>query len=248
VPRLVHALEGLRVRGGGWWSTTHDTALALLALGRYARLTRSDPTTFAGELRPDGGEPVPFASDRELRWNSKLPGAAPALRLVNRGPGACWYTVRIEGVPVAADAKPEDAGLAVRREFHDAEGRPLDAVRLKQGTLVVVKLTLDTRGAPLDNLVIEDLLPAGWEVENPALATSRTLPWLDARTEWCLHRELRDDRVLLFTGAVSGKAAYYYAARAVTPGVFALPPVRAEAMYRPEVRSLHGGGRVEVVE
>lgn len=248
VPRLVHALEGLRMRGGGWWSTTHDTALALLALGRYARLTRSDPTTFAGELRPDGGEPVPFASDRELRWNSKLPGAAPALRLVNRGPGACWYTVRIEGVPVAADAKPEDAGLAVRREFHDAEGRPLDAVRLKQGTLVVVKLTLDTRGAPLDNLVIEDLLPAGWEVENPALATSRTLPWLDARTEWCLHRELRDDRVLLFTGAVSGKAAYYYAARAVTPGVFALPPVRAEAMYRPEVRSLHGGGRVEVVE
>lgn len=248
VPRLVHELEGLRVRNCGWWGTTHENALALLALGRYARLTKPDHTPFAGELLPDGASPLAFTSEQELRWSSGLPGATPALRLVNRGPGACWYTVRLEGVPRAGAEKPVDAGLAVRREFFDQEGRSLDVSRLQQGALIVVKLTLDTRGESLDNLVIEDLLPAGWEIENPALATAKVLPWVEAKTDWCIHRELRDDRVLLFTHTVSGKAVYFYTARAVTPGLFTMPPIRAEAMYRPEIHSVNGGGRVDVTE
>ena len=248
VPRLVHALEGLRVRDRGWWGTTRANALALLALGRYARLTKPDHTPFAGELQPEGGSPLPFASDRELHWHSREPGATPSLRLDNRGPGSCWYTARLEGVPVDGTAQPVDAGLAVRRAFFDQEGHALDVSRVRQGALIVVKLTLDTRGETIDNLVVEDLLPAGWEIENPALATAKVLPWVEAKTEWCIHRELRDDRVLLFTGSVCGKAVYFYTARAVTPGRFALPPVRAEAMYRPEVHSLNGAAQVEVTE
>jgi uncharacterized protein YfaS (alpha-2-macroglobulin family) len=69
---------------------------------------------------------------------------------------------------------------------------------------------------------------------------------VEAKTDWCIHRELRDDRVLLFSGRVSGPAEYYYAVRAVTPGVFTLPPVRVDAMYQPGIRSQSGGGKVEV--
>jgi uncharacterized protein YfaS (alpha-2-macroglobulin family) len=98
----------------------------------------------------------------------------------------------------------------------------------------------------LNNLVIEDLLPAGWEVENPALATARTMDWVKAETSWCVHRELRDDRVLLFTGSVAGKVEYFYTVRVVTPGRFVLPPVRVEAMYRPEIHSVSGAGEVVV--
>ena len=248
VLRLVHELEGLRVSGNGWWGTTQENAMALMALGKFARLTKPDKTPFEGELCPAGGVAVPFKSDRDVRWVSREPGKAKELRLVNKGPGVCWYGVRLEGVPSSGEFKPSDQGISIRREFLSQTGEKLNAERVQQGDLVVVKLTLDTLGEALDNLVVEDLLPAGWEVENPDLATSKILDWVKAETDWCVHRELRDDRVLLFTGAVSGSIDYYYTVRAVTPGKFVLPPVRVEAMYRPEVFSVNGGGVVEVKE
>jgi uncharacterized protein YfaS (alpha-2-macroglobulin family) len=44
--------------------------------------------------------------------------------------------------------------------------------------------------------------------------------------------------VLLFTKPVSGKSVFCYLARAVTPGKFTVPPVSAECMYDPEIRSV----------
>ena len=41
-------------------------------------------------------------------------------------------------------------------------------------------------------------------------------------------------------------ARFYYTVRAVTEGIFTLPPVRAEAMYAPMVASTSGSGRVVV--
>ncbi len=248
VPRLVRGLEGTRVRDCGWWGSTQENAVALMALGKFARLAAPDKTPFAGELVPAGAAAVPFASAKDLRWSSKEPGAVKELRIVNRGPGTCWYGVRMEGVPSMGTVKTEDAGVAVRRTFLDMDGKPLDVKKLKQGELAVVRLAVDTRGESLNNLVVEDLLPAGWEVENPALATAQTPKWLEAKSDWCIHRELRDDRVLLFTGAVAGEVEFYYTVRAVTPGVFVLPPVRVEGMYRSDVRSASGGGTVEVAE
>lgn len=246
VSRLVHELEGLRVANRGWWATTQENAVALMALGKFARLTKPDKTPFEGELLPQGGAPVAFKSDKDVRWVSKEAGAAKDLRIVNRGPGSCWYGVRMEGVPLAGTVTNSDAGVSVRRELLDQNGKPVALKAIKQGDLVVVKLTVDPRGETLENLVVEDLLPAGLEIENPALATAKMLPWVTAKTEWCIHREIRDDRLLLFTGNVSEKAEYFYTVRAVTPGTFTLPPVRVEAMYNPEVRSVNGAGVVEV--
>lgn len=246
VSRLVHELEGLRVANRGWWSTTQENAVALMALGKFARLTKPDRTPFEGELLPQGGASIVFKSDKDLRWASKEAGASKDLRIVNRGPGTCWYGVRMEGVPTVGTVTNCDAGVSIRREFLDHSGKPMDLRTIKQGDLAVVKLTIDPRGEAAGNLVIEDLIPAGLEIENPVLATSKILPWVTAKTGWCIHREIRDDRLLLFTGNVPEKAEYFYTVRAVTPGVFTLPPVRVEAMYRPEVRSVNGAGTVEV--
>lgn len=246
VSRLVHELEGLRVANRGWWSTTQENAVALMALGKFSRLTKPDKTPFEGELLPQGGAAIAFKSGKDMQWTSMEAGAAKDLRIMNRGPGVCWYGVRMEGVPTAGTVTNFDAGVSIRREFLDQTGKPMDLKTIKQGDLAVVKLTIDTRGESAGNLVIEDLLPAGLEIENPALATTKVLPWVTAKTDWCIHREIRDDRLLLFTGGVYGTAEYFYTVRAVTPGVFTLPPVRVEAMYRPEVRSVNGAGIVEV--
>lgn len=91
--------------------------------------------------------------------------------LSNEGPGTVYYAWTAEGVP-AAGARPEgDWRLAARRRLLDAEGRPVDAARLRPGQLVVVEWTLDAGAERLDNVVVEDLLPAGLEVESPNLRT-----------------------------------------------------------------------------
>ena len=50
------------------------------------------------------------------------------------------------------------------------------------------------------------------------------------------HKEFRDDRVAFFADTLkSGFWEFTYLARAVTRGRFTVPPVRAEAMYDPDV-------------
>jgi uncharacterized protein YfaS (alpha-2-macroglobulin family) len=127
-------------------------------------------------------------------------------------------------------------------------GKPANVTSLKQGDLVVVQITLDSSGRSLDNVAIEDLLPAGLEIENANLKTSELVPWLtvDQQTLPIRHADIRDDRMILFTGAFNGKVSYYYAARAVTVGTYVYPALCASCMYDPDVRSVNGKTTVRV--
>ncbi len=240
--QLALRLSGLRV--GGAWHTTQENAVALMALGKYYRAQPNRPAPFTAALR-FGGRELAFSNARPFRWQGPADSAPPP-RLENRGPGAYFYFGRIESVPADGRMEESDRGLRVRRELLDLEGRPLERARWAQGDVAVVRIRLDTLDAAHDNLAIEDLLPAGLEIENPALATSENTPWLRDRNDWVRHRDLRDDRLILFTGPVAGRHAFHYTVRAVTPGRFVWPAARASAMYDPAIRSAHGGGTLEV--
>ena len=65
---------------------------------------------------------------------------------------------------------------------------------------------------------------------------------------WYEHQNLRDDRVEAFTSLLpAGVYTYTYVARATTPGLFIVPPPRAEEMYSPETFGRGGTERVLVV-
>jgi uncharacterized protein YfaS (alpha-2-macroglobulin family) len=117
---------------------------------------------------------------------------------------------------------------------------------LKRGDLLVVRLTVDPQGNRLDQLVIEDLLPAGLEIENPNLATAQLVPWLKQKEERDRHRDARDDRMLIFTGVLHEPATFHYAVRAVTAGTYILPPPVVSGMYEPEIRGVGEGGELVV--
>ena len=232
----------LRSQDDGHWGTTQDDAWALLALGTYAaRQPPGQAPAIAGRLSGPAGDQR-FGARGLVVTNQ--PGT---LTLSNDGPGDVYYLALSEGVPVTGRVPDVDQGLAVRREWLTLAGDAQPLAGLHQGDLVVVKLSVDAQGTDVENLVIEDLLPAGLEIENPALATAQVVPWIKEKTDWCVHRELRDDRFLLFSGAFDGTRAFYYAARVVTPGRFIVPPVTASAMYAPARRSSHGGGEIEVL-
>ena len=229
----------------GHWGNTQDDALALLAFGKLAKHLPAEEQPFAGKLELPGGEIRAFAGTNDVAW-SLDPGAGGAAIVRNDGPGKLYLGARYEGV--AAEPEPERAdGIAIRREFLDQAGNAIDASSLPQGELIVVRLKIDTQGRQLDQLVLEDLLPAGWEIENPNLATSQQFGWLREKNEGDQHREARDDRMLIFTGPIRGEAAFHYAVRATTPGTYALPPPTVSGMYEPEIRGVGVGGQVRVV-
>ena len=67
---------------------------------------------------------------------------------------------------------------------------------------------------------------------------------------WELRRDIRDDRVLIFSKkfkAQSGKVVCtHYAVRVVSAGEFILPGTSVEAMYAPEIRAHERARRVKV--
>ena len=92
------------------------------------------------------------------------------------------------------------------------------------------------------------MLPAGLEIENPRLASRSPLPWLPDNAVEPDYIDIRDDRLLIFLDLPRGtERKFYYAARAVTEGEFVLPPVLAECMYEPALRSVSSSGQVRVI-
>ena len=113
-----------------------------------------------------------------------------AILLTNQGPGNLYFSFESEGVPIdlpeyykKLTAKNE--GMSVEREWLNDEGNPIDITKLKQNDLVVGKVILSPNGHNYDNVAIEDLLPAGLEIENPNLDTTQALPWIQEKSAWC---------------------------------------------------------------
>ena len=110
----------------------------------------------------------------------------------------------------------------------------------------MVDISIDA-GLAYKNVLVEDLLPACFEIENPRITTTETVEWIKKDMFEPGHIDIRDDRLLLFTDLPgTGNMHYRYVARAVTKGKFVLPAISASCMYDPSIVSVSGQGIVEV--
>jgi len=244
VPLLAKRLEAGQTNGR--WPTTQDNAMVLMALGKYCDALSVGSKLISGRVSWDVGKPSEFKDKTE--FHVAMEGcAATAARIMNTGTGPIYYYWKSEGVPADGEVKESDKGVTVRRTLCDTEGNAVDPLGLEQGDLLIVKTTVSSSGS-LDNMAIEDLLPAGLEIENARLKTSRVVSWIRGKQTLPVnHTDARDDRMIAFTGAFRGEKSYYYAVRAVTVGDFVMPAVSASCMYDSSIRSVHGRGRIRVI-
>ncbi|MEK7866168.1 MAG: alpha-2-macroglobulin family protein, partial [Planctomycetota bacterium] len=237
-PKVGELAERLdAASAAGRWSTTQETAFALVALGKYAAQARGASTTLTGEVRIGDDPPRPFRDQEEVivEWPQDAHGG---VEVRVEGTGVAFWRWESDGVPEAGAAPEVDRGLRVRRAFLGTDGKPLEARRIAQGEVVVVELTVESDAAYM-NSVVKDLLPAGFEVENPRLADYGV-----PGGSWMMpdYAEYLDDRVSIVFEACQ-KRIFRYAMRAVTPGTFVMAPSEASCMYDP--RPLSRWGRVE---
>jgi uncharacterized protein YfaS (alpha-2-macroglobulin family) len=209
----------------------------------------------AGPVRitATGASPVGAA-----RWSV---GHLAAAHFVNAGTGPIWRTVTVHGVPLSAP-NPTSQGLTLRKTFYTLDGRPIDPANLTQGARLVVRLSGESNQARTMLAVIDDALPAGFEIEavlsptdadasgdNPDGGGAKTkgpYAFLGKLSAPSL-QEKRDDRFVAALTLAGGKPyALAYVIRAVTPGTFFLPGAVASDMYRPSITARTGAGRVAI--
>lgn len=168
--------------------------------------------------------------------------------ITTKGSGRVYYSLVVEGIRTDGKVKVEDRNLQVRREILDRTGSPVSIASVRQNDLLVVRLTLTSSVDKLEYVAITDLLPAGFEIENPRLTEATQYAFIKnaAVPEYM---DIRDDRLNIYTSFSGGhrQQVFYYAVRAVSPGEFQYPPVVAEAMYNPYYYSASGEGKLRVV-
>lgn len=247
VPVLLERL-GRRAENGRW-RNTQENAFALLALGKIAARWDSEPAP--GVILLDGQSVGEFG--KEGTTVEGRDWGARRIEIRATGPGVAYYTILDEGIPRQGEGRSTDRGLSVAREYLDRYGQPVDLAAITQGEVIVCRLTLSSTKGDVENVVIADLVAAGLEIENPRLSDRGGFDWIKQRRERNRSNQLnvdyldvRDDRFLVFTTAVTEEREFFYGLRAVTAGRFVLPPAKAEAMYDPSVRSIRGGGEVTI--
>ena len=243
VSRLVKNLTDA-ASGKGRWQTTQENAFAFLALGKI--LKQDMDAQYTGTIAIDG-EPFAEFGQSDMRYASREWGGK-RVRLSLEGTGNSYYQWRSIGVEIGSSIGEFDQELQVRRRYLSEEGEPIEEGVFKHGDMVVAEISVKALTANLENVVVVDMLPAGFEIENPRLESRAGIAWLSKKRFKPDYVDIRDDRLIFFGKFPRRKEQkFYYALRAVTQGEFVLPPVTAEAMYDPSKSSVASSGRISVV-
>ncbi|GHC56936.1 alpha-2-macroglobulin family protein [Neogemmobacter tilapiae] len=176
-------------------------------------------------------------------------GAATAAVIKNDSQANTYLTVTTYGVPV----EPEPAGgngYAITRSYFTLDGQPVDLSQpVKAGTRMVTVLEVTPWGRGEARLMVNDPLPAGFEIDNPnlmAAGSTSTLGWLDAITD-VQNSEFRQERFLTAVDRYDNSTfKLAYVVRAISPGTYKHPAASVEDMYRPDFRARSETGAVTV--
>lgn len=155
---------------------------------------------------------------------------------------------------VAAPAQPLPAGgdgFNIQRTYYTLDGSEANVSEAKQNERYVVVLKVTENNNWPSRVLITDLLPAGFEIDNPGLVNSAQLSNFDWIGEVeAAHTEFRSDRFVAAFDRNTGdnrEITLAYVVRAVTPGTYDHPAASVEDMYRPQFSARTATGRMEVV-
>ncbi|SIS80799.1 alpha-2-macroglobulin family protein [Paracoccus saliphilus] len=241
-PSLVPQMVGLvsEMRSKTRYMSTQDEAWMLLAARALSR--SNDDISLAIDGATQSGA---FAR--------QIPGAeltAAPLTIANRGSEPITAVITTDAAP----RQPLPAGgegFTIERRYYTLDGEEANITNARQNERYVVVLEVTEERDWPSRVLVSDLLPAGFEIDNPRLVGSSQLDnfgWLGSTG--AVHTEFRDDRFIAAFDRGEGskdKLRLAYVVRAVTPGVFMHPAASVEDMYRPQFSARTASGFMEIM-
>ena len=244
-PNLIKLVESLTkaANSEGRWYTTQENAFALLALGKV--FAKQGSSSYTGTVKVDGVTIGSLTTDdhnfRAKDWGGK------DVEISINGTGTAYYFWRADGLPATQRVDEYDRDIQVRRRYLDENGNAIRYDDIRQGDMIIAEISIKALTEAVQNVAIADLLPAGFEIENPRLQSRRGIGWIGDKMYQPRYMDIRDDRMVIYGDfQLNKEEKFYYGIRVVSAGTFVVPPVRAEAMYAPMISSVASSGKVTV--
>ncbi|WP_048644869.1 alpha-2-macroglobulin family protein [Nitratireductor soli] len=241
-PALVPQMVGLvsDMRGTTRYMSTQDEAWMLLAARALSR--SSDDIRLTVDGAAHSGAFARRLSGPEI--------SATPLSVANAGSepvNAVITTVAAPQQPLPAGGE----GFTIERSYYQLDGTEVNVSEAQQNERYVVVLNVTETNAWPSRVLVSDLLPGGFEIDNPRLVGSADLTnfeWLGETS--AVHTEFRDDRFIAAFDRGGGSDRDFrlaYVVRAVTPGVYTHPAASVEDMYRPQLSARTATGFMEIM-
>ncbi len=269
IPKVVRGL--MAARDNGRWNNTQENVFVINAMDDYfntfenvapdfiARVWLGE--TYVAEHTYQGYSTEIDKTVVPMSYLMDMDGAQDVIIQKDGEDGRLYYRLGMSYAPTDLGLDPLDMGFVVQRTY-EAVDDPADVRRdadgvwhVKAGARVRVRLTMVAVNRRY-HVALVDRLPAGFEIINPDLAVSESVPQDPGDNSqgswwwwgpWYSHQNLRDAGAEAFTTYLwDGVYNYSYVARATTPGDYMAPPAKAEEMYFPEVFGRSGSDRVIV--
>lgn len=208
------------------------------------------------------GKQQPLTLPVSIAPRATFAEATQSLRFKGPGNLPLYYAVSEAGFDQQLPTQASKQGLEIQRTYLDKQGKPIDKVSLGDEITVQLRMRAIDREW-LDNIAIQDLLPAGFEVVLQTTANSTSSSGDEGLAEensnsasqdrlstggnWHSdYVDIREDRVLLYGTLDKNMAEYSYRIKANTAGIFTVPPIYAQSMYEPTLKAYSGAGLMKV--
>lgn len=218
-------------RGKGWGLSTQESG----ALVQLAYRLSASPPVLSVDGTPLADVLVPL-----------VPGADVTLAAGPRAPVDVTLTAFGR---LAATEPAGGLGYTITREYFDMDRNPLDVANVPLGTRMAVVLVVKPDASnPGGRLIVDDPLPAGFEIDNPDLIQSGTdaADLFGESAEPDMAQFLRERFIASLTWQGSESFQLVYIVRAVHEGRFSHPAAVVEDMYRPQFRAWTDAGTVSI--
>jgi len=227
----------------GHFGNTQDTSWSLLAL---SQLNKYKDEAINAEIYVDGKLYKNITGKTVITTND-LTGKEYMIK--NQGTKECYYACVLFGYPLTPDYNEQSKGFKVEKKYYNTNGQPIDIKSVKQGDQIVVTLKVENKTKKdINNVILVDLLPSGFEIENLRLASRGDYPDIEDNVINIVYEDIRDDRIIIAANEISGYIRFSYVVRAVSPGKFIIPQFQAEAMYDPEIFGRTRGGLELIIQ
>ncbi len=188
-----------------------------------------------------GGKEVQVA-DGEFVTKAKDVNSTPLI--TNASGGKVWYNTSFRATPKAtAYNYMQNSGFTISKKIYNLEGEPHSGDHFKQNDRVVVIMEGSIDSNHVENPLVSDWLPAGFELENPninGVDAISGLKWIDglSDTDSLSYKNDRFEAAITMDSKTKGKFKVAYVARVVSRGLYTMPPAYVVDMYQPRYRAI----------
>lgn len=239
----------MAARKGKAWSSTKDTAAAVLVLTKYLAQAKELQQSFTARVYSGDklikevkfGPQEAFADAQKIAISAlDLKPGDNTIRIEKEGAGNVYWAARLSYLLPGQQVVPVAKGITIERKYQIPAEDPSVADLTDPGNIITVTVTVRA-DENLRYALLQEPIPAGCEVIE---GDEARIPEIG-----CERREVWDNRlVLYFDYLPQGETSFTYAMRTEAPGNYRILPTSAELMYFPEVRGWDKPVRLKIGE